>query len=81
MAILIIIRVEGRDGSTRSFRFENADKTRFGHGMLDLNGPEVVLLSASDERAEKFMFPRVVRAIDKRLSQYEDVPDEFWYAA
>ena len=81
MAILIFIKVEDRDGSIRSLRFANAEDTRWGAAVVDATTSEIALLSASDERAEKFMFPRVVRAIEKRLEEEGDVPDEFWYAA
>ncbi|KAB7616338.1 hypothetical protein F9L33_06210 [Amylibacter sp. SFDW26] len=80
MAIYIGLKCIEKAEPLLTYRFFKADGTEYGVLVVDTSTAEICLLSAVDERASVFAFPRACRAIQLRLKDGL-LPDELCYAA
>jgi hypothetical protein len=80
MAIYVGIKLESREGVTRTCSFFSSGGKRHGMIGVDIETIEIVLLHAEDDISERFAFPRARRAIENAFTR-GDLPDELCCAA
>jgi len=80
MAIYIGIRKIEEDQDSKYYVFFDCNENEYGKISVNVHSGEVTVIEIADERAERFVLPRVKRAVAKQFENGK-LPDEFCYAA